>query len=618
MRQVFAEAEQELDGVIQRLAGRPRDAVVKLLLLALEREEIVSMAYREAQIAARLRAMPIPEEARRLLGHAVVWIWKDEEMHALYARGALLRLGGLWLRLRALGQQAGGTLAGWATSVLHHTCWASAPLARTLANLITFTGRLAGKVPRAIGRQLRYVLFRDFCLLNAELEKASWMSWDRLALLAERQGMMPEMLVEFHRVAADEIRHLRVFEAIAACLTPDDRLADGVSAEHLATRLAAVSAHYLPAQRRGLAPGEQTIGSGGKVWSLAGAAGESPRSAFRRLLCEADLAGALERRAQAQGKPVAGLRVVVKTCFMLGYSRRDPSPLVAPELICELVAFLREQGCTAIAVAENNNLYDNFFQHRSVAEVARYFGLEPVGFHLVDLSREQQPHDYERGMGQTTVGASWRDADFRLSLGKVRSHPVEGALSSLGNLEAIGGRCDQFLFSERQADRSTALMMLLDAFPPHFCLLDAYADVPDGLTGMIGCPRPRQPRRFYAGVDALAVDCVVARHLGMADPGESSLLRAASHWFGGWPARVEVVGTDAPIAGWRGPYSSGYRAFLSLLALPVYVWGSGRGSLFVPPMDPEAFPPVRPPGFLLRGARAAIRALLGLRLPGYS
>jgi hypothetical protein len=611
---VFEEARQELEAVLRRHARRPRAAVVQLLLLALEREEIVSMAYRRARVADRLRRMPLPEEVRRLIEHAIIWLWKDEEMHAVYARGALLRLGGLWLGLKALGQQVGGMLAGWATSVLHHAGWRRAPLSRAFAKLIVFGGKAAGKVPRQIGRELRYLAFRDFCLLNAELEKASWMTWDRLAILAERQGMMPEMLADFHHVAEDELRHLRVFEAIADSLTPDDRLAPGASAEALAGRIAEVSPHFLPHHLRRAASGHP-VGSGGKVWSLEGGPAQDASGLFDSLLRQAGLAELVRDRARALGKPIGELRVVIKTCFQLAYHRRDPSPMVDPALILQLVGFQREAGCADVAVAENRNLYDHFFRNRSVREVARYIGLEPDGFRLIDLSEEQEPHAYPRGMGQTTVARSWRDADFRIAFGKLRSHPAEEALLSLAALEGIGGRSDQFLFAERQADRDTALMMILDEFPPHFALLNAFADVPDGLAGMMGCPRAKQPRRFYAGADTLAVDCVVARHLGVADPGDMPLLRAAEHWFGGWPESIEVVGVDGPIPDWSGPHGNEWRAFLSLLALPVYVWGSGRGALFVPPMDAEAFPPLRPPGRLLRAGRWLTRGLLVLRLP---
>jgi hypothetical protein len=108
---------------------------------------------------------------------------------------------------------------------------------------------------------------------------------------------------------------------------------------------------------------------------------------------------------------------------------------------------------------------------------------------------------------------------------------------------------------------------------------------------------------------------VAARHMGVRDPRQSSLLRAACHWFGDPSARIEVVGVDEPLASWRGPYHNDLSALLSILAMPVYVWGSGRGTLFVPEMDEEAFPPLRREGRLLRLERRAMQRLLGLRHP---
>src|ERR1700722_3151986 len=81
------------------------------------------------------------------------------------------------------------------------------------------------------------------------------------------------------------------------------------------------------------------------------------------------------------------------------------------------------------------------------------------------------------------------------------------------------------------------------------------------------------------------------------------------------PARVEGIDVDEPLADWRGPYHNDVSAFLSILALPVYVWGSGRGTLFVPEMDEKAFPPLKPAGSLLRLGRGAMQRLLGLRHP---
>jgi len=186
---------------------------------------------------------------------------------------------------------------------------------------------------------------------------------------------------------------------------------------------------------------------------------------------------------------------------------------------------------------------------------------------------------------------------------------------TLGNVEWMGGRCDEFVFAERQAHRETAIMMLLDEFPPHFAILDAYESAADGLVGVMGCPRPKRPLRIYAGGDPLSVDIVAARHMGVQDARKSSILRAACHWFGSSSEPVEVIGVDTPLTDWKDPYHNEISTLLSLVAFPVYVMGSGRGSMFLPEMDEAAFPFIRPETLREWIGRRGMRRLLGLRRP---
>jgi uncharacterized protein (DUF362 family) len=357
------------------------------------------------------------------------------------------------------------------------------------------------------------------------------------------------------------------------------------------------------------------LGFGGRVWVERGGSAEEKLPLFRRLLEESGLATWLEERARALGKDVSALRVAIKANFMMGYNRRDLSNITDPVLLDELARYLHACGCTDVAVVESPNIYDWFYQNRSVHEVARYFAIASPYYRLVDLGTEQEPHTYARGLAQYTVGRTWKEADFRITFGKLRSHPIEMVHLTLGNAEWLGARCDQFVFVERQARRETAIMMLLDEFPPHFALLDAYDSAADGLVGVMGCPRPKEPRRLYAGRDALAVDQVAARHLGVKSPRDSSMLLAALHWFGESAAPVEVVGCDEPIAGWRGPYHNEISTLLSFVAFPIYVMGSMRGAMFVPEMDEQAFPPRGQVSRLVRLGRRVVHSVLQLRLP---
>jgi uncharacterized protein (DUF362 family) len=300
---------------------------------------------------------------------------------------------------------------------------------------------------------------------------------------------------------------------------------------------------------------------------------------------------------------------------MLGYDRRDSSVITDPALLDTLARYLREVGCAGVAVIEGRNIYDQFFHRRTVREVADYFEIQSESYRLVDGSEEQVAHSYFRGLAQYTVARSWKEADFRITFGKMRSHPVELAYLTVGNVEWIGGRCDEFLFAERQAHRETAIMMLLDEFPPHFAILDAYESAADGLIGVMGCPQPKQPLRFYAGPDALSVDIVAARHIRVQHPRKSTVLRAACDWFGDPSGNVEVVGVDQPIREWKDPYHNELSTALSFIAFPVYVMGSGRGSMFLPDMDKVAFPLIGEETFCERIGRRGVRWLIGLRRP---
>jgi uncharacterized protein (DUF362 family) len=613
---VYDQFEHELSAWQAKYVGRPQDELIGLCLLALEREELVNVGYREELMTRRLAAMPLSPAIRELMRHALIWAWRDEEMHSIYIRGALLKFGGPILRTKAFSQQMGGLVGGWAGSVMQHVPWSRAPISRAGAGFVTWLGTLTGKVPEDVRKYLNYGPFRDFCVFNIDAEKTASLCYARMIALAkEAPELGRELEEDFVRVKDDEERHARIFEILANALDEKDQLIGGETEESLIRKIEDVGEYFLPLTLRKRTVANNKIGSGGRVFVMEGKSAEEKCRVFRRLLEESGLEAKLRARSAELGKPLANLRIIVKPSLMLGYAKKDKSIITDTELLRELANFLQELGCGQAVLVESANIYDKFFEHRGVAEVAAYFGMDQLGLPVVDGSSDQVPHTYFRGMAQNTISRSWKEADFRISFGKMRSHPIEMAYLTIGNLEWMGGRCDEFLFVERQAHRETALMMLLDSFAPDFVLLDAYDEAADGLVGVMGCPRPQVPRRVYAGEDALSVDLVAARHMGVREPEQTNVLRAACHWFGDPRERIELIGTDEKVKGWRGPYETEFSTLLSFVAYPVYVFGSGRGSLFVPEMDEEAFPALDRVPFLHRVLRAALRRLLGLHFP---
>ncbi len=613
MGAVFDEFVRQLAVWETEYAGRPRDHLIRLCLLALEREELVSIAYREEHIAARLAKMPLPEDVRRTIRHALMWAWKDEEMHAIYIRGAIFRLGSRRLRATAFAKQFAGALGGWSSSVMQHLRWKEAPVSRLLASSLTSLGSLTGQVPEDVKKFLNYGPFRNFCLFNVDAERTAAACWCSMVKLArEVPELPPHTADDFRRVQQDEQNHERIFSIVAEALDDQDNLLPGETAATLTQKISEVGDFFVPHTERVRG---SPLGKGGTVWVQKVPSALDKRRAFREFLAASNLSQTLSQRMNGLQKRPGEMRVAIKAAFMLGYHRADPSPLTDPQLLEELAIFLRACGCGDVAVGEGRNLYDTFYGNRSISSVAAYFNFHSPHYRVVDFTEEQAPHLYARGFGSSTVSKTWRDADFRITFGKMRSHPVEMVYLCLGNMEGAGTRNDEFLFAERQAHRETAVMMMLTDFPPDYAILDAFENTPDRILGVIGSRRPLHPRRFYAGADALAVDIVAASHIGLPQPRKGNFLRAAIQWFGDSSESTTVVGCNEPIAEWKSPYHNEISSLLSLIAYPVYQFGSGRGSLFLPEMDEEVFPFLQPARWPTRLGRKALRTLLGSRKP---
>lgn len=563
-------------------AGAELDA---LWQVALEREAMVTVAYRRDIVDLRLAHMPIPDDARAVVSRAIHWAWRDEEAHTLYVRGGLARQGRL-VTARAIKTQLEGRVGGWTSSRQHHLGWREAPLRRFVAEILEVAGSATGRVPAVVRDGLHFSSFREVCRFNVGAERTARLAWERMADLVDG----PEADV-FRRIAADEDRHARMFELFLEAFDDGDRLAPRWTAHRLEAGLSSIGQRFLTLPSDGSAAWKNHLGKGGVVTVFQGKSAADP------------LDGALDGLWPLV-RP--GATVAIKATFMLMTRRADPSPGVSIRLLRALVRGIEARGARAVVI-DARNIYDRFHRGRSVPEVASWLGIGDLA--IVDAQDDQVPHDFVRGLGPATVCKTWRDADLRVVLGKVRSHPTSVAMLGIEASEGLGPRHDEFVFGDRRAERETAMLMVLDAFPADFAVVDCWTDVPDGLLGMFGNPRPLSPLRIYAGTDVVAVDAVIARHLG-ADPADPAMtLSSAFDWLGDPRVRTSILGPDTPIAGWRLPDHDARTAALAALAMPVFTWASLRGALFLPDFDP-AFPPIDPPSAALVAARRAVRALV--------
>jgi hypothetical protein len=604
-RDLLQDVQNQLDGWRTDCVGRPEVERKKLLLLALEREQIVAVAYREEAVAGRVVQLDVGEHVRALLHQSLVWIWKDEQMHAEYLRGELLRQGGLGSAAVVYGHQIQGAVSGWTSATSNHRRLSAAPFRAGAASvLITIAGAL-GRIPSALQGELRFQTFRRYCELNIALESSAELAYRRLIELTtsdvERRTL--------ERIRQDEIRHRDAFALMVEILTADDRLAWRQSPDRLTERFAEISPWFVPAALRrgkGGSTGGASFGSRLPVAVGVGRRDQDKLAVLESCLDRAGLADIASRSTSA----------VIRASFMLGYDRRDRSNVNDPGLMDGVARYLARHGVKRVAVLEAPTVYGNAYRNRSVAAVAAYFGFDSPAYRVIDISQDLRPIVYERGFVQQAISGAWLDADLRIVMPKLRTDPTEFAHLSLSTLEGSTGPIDDTFYAGRQIDFRSATMMLLDAAPPDFAIIDAWSPVADGPFGVMGCHRPADVRYIYAGADALSVDEVVLKDLGVSDPRLAPIVRQVYHWFGLSPADVPVDGDRPPLGRLlRGAHASRLLRGLGAVSYPVYVYLSDHGELFVPAFDASSFPPLRPIPPVVGLVQKAAQRAFGIRAP---
>lgn len=603
------DVRSQLDRWRVQYADRPDVEREQLWLLALEREQIVAVAYREEAVAGRVDTLEVSDELRALIRQTLVWIWKDEALHAEYVRGLLLRRGGLTASLIVYGRQIQGALSGWVSATEHHRDARTAPLRTSTARVLVAVAGLLGRIPAALRRELRYQTFQRYCELNVALEATAELAYRRLVGLATSDDERNTC----ERIRSDEARHAQAFRVLSGALDARDRLRSGVTVEQVQRDLCAISPWFAPAALRPRPAGRvrRSFGEGGIVVVRSGDDDHNKLTVLRDCLDHAGL-GALASHART---------AAIRLSFMLGYDRRDRSNINDPTLVDALARYLRDHGVADVAMLEAPTVYDHCFANRAVEQVAAYLGYQSAAYRIVDIHEDLRSFTFERGFVQQAISRTWLDADLRIVMPKLRTDPTEFAHLSLSTLEGSTGTgtIADTIYAERQVDFRSATMMLLDVAPPDFAIVDGWAPVADGPFGVMGCHRPANVRCIYAGRDALTVDEAVLADLGVRDPRRAPIVRRAHHWFGLDQLPIRVDGPRPSLERkLRGAHASTPLRALGTVSYPIYVYLSHRGQLFVPAMDTTAFPPSPRPRLAVRVVRWSAQHAFGLRAPAHN
>jgi hypothetical protein len=205
--------------VAARYVGDPAGELLVWLQTALRRESSVGELYGQASLDMRLAELRAPRELVHAVGAMIGNVWAQERGHAAYLDGMLVAVARTpsllsWAAARVEGLM--GAIEGW----VMHGKTAPSRAARLKAQLLLAIGQRVQHVPEFVS-SLSTMSFREYCLLNADLESTAIMGYERmLALLARLPedgiGSTTTLAADLGKLAADERFHHDLFRALGA------------------------------------------------------------------------------------------------------------------------------------------------------------------------------------------------------------------------------------------------------------------------------------------------------------------------------------------------------------------------------------------------------------------
>ena len=282
--------------------------------------------------------------------------------------------------------------------------------------------------------------------------------------------------------------------------------------------------------------------------TIASIRDEDKFAALSRVLAETGFDAILEARRKESGKARQDFSIVIKPNFMFAYDKRDHSTYTDPALVHHLVKRLRDLGFRNLNIVEAQSTYGEYFDKRSVREMAEYLGYDgKAGYEVVDMTldadevRHLGPH-----LGNHPVSRSWREADFRISFAKNKTHAYAYYTLTLKNI--FGALPLANKFKEYHCGRGIfeTTIEYLTAFPVEYGLVDAYLSA-DGPFGIFADPAPNETNTIIGGADLVAVDWIGASKMGI-DPMISPHMKLAVEAFG--KPEILLIGDPNPYRPW--------------------------------------------------------------------
>ena len=467
-----------------------------------------------------------------------------------------------------LGQAAGWTLGGMWGFGQRHYIYFMVPALFVLTALLTYgagqvvLGPLVRRVVRTTSRKGNplavLALFALMVLFpgDAPVESGFWLCHGVMALLAVLVAIRMNAATLLAVAASGLLGGIAAEHAflpgklpwlVGASWALGMFLLYGLSGIFAGEPLVARPRFFREPKLYGLLP-EHPMACGSQPLRVASVCGEDKLALLDQALDQAGLEAALQKRLAATGRTRTTLTIAIKPNFMFLYSERDRSTFTDPALVEHLVDWLRARSYTNLAIVEAQSAYGNYFEQRDVRHVAEVAGFEPRDrYRIVDLTQEMVPHHFDGPLGDHHVGPTWRDADFRISFAKNKTHTWAWYTLCIKNIYGALAMADKLREYHDKREIYYPTIDMLVAFPVHFGIIDAFVSA-DGPFGIFADKTPVATRTIMAGENILAVDWVGASKMGL-DPMQSRYMQLAVQAFG--RPHVDLVGDGSVYPDWR-------------------------------------------------------------------
>jgi uncharacterized protein (DUF362 family) len=350
---------------------------------------------------------------------------------------------------------------------------------------------------------------------------------------------------------------------------------------------------------------EMCIGSG--KTKVACIHDENKLGALDQVLEETGFYDILERKWKGSGKKKEDFLIAVKPNFMMTYNKIDESTYTDPELVEHLLNELHKGGYTRLALVESRNTYGLYFEKRAVKDVAEYVGYQGKNYEICDLTEKEEMKEFDYGgpLGRHFVGRTWRDAGFRISFAKNKTHSFCYYTLTLKNIYGTLPLENKLLEYHKKREFDWPTIETLKHFPVHYGIIDAFLSA-DGPMGVISDVRPNKTKTVIGGEKLVAVDWVGAQKMGL-NPLKSRFMKIAVHEFGSPEDKIELSGDDTPYRPWKNVHP--FLADILALAEECWVLSHSFMSTFI---FAEEYFPRKPMSIVFRFFRWLILPILPL------